>query len=190
MPGLLTRDHEQGTTSADNPHDLNFQVHAPSIALAANISHADGVHLSLQTDYGLRILMLLASTDEQMSVDEIAQRYRISRNHLAKVAQRLKASGYVATSRGRGGGLRLAVPAKELNVGTVVRKLENLGTFVECMSPARNTCPAIGVCGLQNALASGLSDFLKRLDTYTVADLVPDPAWFRQKIGRGPSASG
>ena len=32
------------------------------------------MHLSLQTDYGLRVLMLLASTDRQMSVDEIARR--------------------------------------------------------------------------------------------------------------------
>lgn len=66
------------------------------------------MHLSLQTDYGLRVLMLLASTDRQMSVDEIARSYGISRNHLAKVAQRLQSSGYVETSRGRGGGLRLA----------------------------------------------------------------------------------
>lgn len=62
-----------------------------------------GMHLSLQTDYGLRVLMLLASTDRQMSVDEIARSYGISRNHLAKVAQRLQSSGYVETSRGRGG---------------------------------------------------------------------------------------
>ena len=140
------------------------------------------MHLSLQTDFGLRILMLLASSDRQMSVDEIARSYGISRNHLAKVAQRLQASGYVDTSRGRGGGLRLAIPAKELNVGTVVRDLENLDTFVECMSPTRNMCPALGVCGLQNALGLALEDFLKRLDSYTVADLVPDPAWFTQQV--------
>lgn len=86
------------------------------------------MHLSLQTDYGLRILMLLASADRQMSVDEIARSYGISRNHLAKVAQRLQQSGYVDTARGRSGGLRLAVPARDLNVGTVVRDLENLET--------------------------------------------------------------
>ncbi len=141
------------------------------------------MHLSLQTDYGLRVLMLLASTARQMSVDEIARSYGISRNHLAKVAQRLQSSGYVETSRGRGGGLRLAFSARELNVGTIVRDLENLEAFVECMSPQRNMCPAIGVCGLQNALGLALGDFLKRLDSYTIADLVPDPAWFSQQLG-------
>jgi Rrf2 family nitric oxide-sensitive transcriptional repressor len=150
------------------------------------MSHVQRVHLSLQTDYALRILMLLASNDRQMSVDEIARSYGISRNHLAKVTQRLQASGYVETSRGRGGGLRLAIPAKNLNVGAVVRELENLETFVECMTPARNTCPAFGVCGLQNALGLALGDFLNRLDGYTVADLVPDPVWFSEQVGRGP----
>lgn len=78
--------------------------------------------------------------------------------------------------------MRLAVAASELNVGAIVRDLENLESFVECMSPARNMCVAFGVCGLQNALGLALEDFLKRLDAYTVADLVPDPAWFSRQV--------
>jgi len=153
------------------------------------MAHCCFVHLNLQTDYGLRILMLLASTDRQMSVDEIARSYGISRNHLAKVAQRLQASGYVITSRGRGGGLRLAAPPQQLNVGAIVRELESLDSFVECMSPSRNTCPAVGACGLQGALGFALQDFLKRLDTYTVADLLPDPARFGRQLGQNASIS-
>lgn len=153
------------------------------------MAHVGIVHLSLQTDYGLRILMLLASADRQMTVDEIARSYGISRNHLAKVAQRLQQSGYVDTARGRSGGLRLAVPARDLNVGTIVRDLENLEAFVECMSPARNMCPALGVCGLQSALGLALADFLKRLDSYTVADLVPDTAWFNEQLSRNHPAT-
>ena len=47
------------------------------------------MHLSLQTDFALRILMALAASERQMSVDEIATSYGISPNHLSKVAQRL-----------------------------------------------------------------------------------------------------
>ena len=64
------------------------------------------MQLSLHSDYALRVLMALVSAERQLSVDEIARRYGISRNHLAKVAQRLQSEGFVTTLRGRGGGMR------------------------------------------------------------------------------------
>ena len=149
------------------------------------------MHLNLQTDYALRILMLLAATGRQMSVDEIARSYGISRNHLAKVAYRLQSLGYVSSIRGRSGGLKLADRPEDVNVGTVVRNLESLDNFVECMSGPKVSCPAAGPCGLQGALHAALQDFLKRLDTYTLADLLPDRDWFAAKVMEGqPSPPG
>ena len=141
------------------------------------------MRLSLHSDYALRILMALAATGRQMSVEEIAGQYGISRNHLAKVAQRLQALGYVSTQRGRGGGLTLARWADDVGVGTVVRQFENLEGLVECMDPATSTCPVCGGCGLQNALGGALAAFLAHLDGYTLTDLVPQPSRFRALLG-------
>lgn len=141
------------------------------------------MHLNLHTDYALRVLMLLAAADRQMSVEEIATLYGISRNHLAKVAQHLQSLGHIATSRGRGGGLRLARSPEELNVGTIVRQLESLDSFVECMAPSRNSCPVASACVLQGALSLAVQDFLKRLDGYTVADMLPGRKRFLKRIG-------
>jgi len=141
------------------------------------------MRLSLHSDYALRILMVLAATERQMSVDEIAGQYGISRNHLAKVAQRLQALGHVRARRGRGGGLSLARPAGDVTVGTIVREFENLGGFIECMDPAGSTCPVRGGCGLQGALAGALAAFTSHLDTYTLADLLPHPGRFRALLG-------
>src|SRR3546814_10686702 len=110
------------------------------------------MRLSLHSDYALRILMALSATGRQMSVDEIAGQYGISRNHLAKVAQRLQALGYVSAQRGRGGGLTLAREPDAVIVGTVVREFENLEELVECMDTATSSCPVCGGCGLQGAL--------------------------------------
>ena len=140
------------------------------------------MRLSLHSDYALRILMALGATGEQMSVDEIAARYTVSRHHLAKVAQRLQGLGYVATQRGRGGGMRLAHPPAAINVGAVVRAFENLDTFVECMDPATSTCPVRGACGLQGVLGGALAVFLAHLDGFTLADLLPQPARFRAML--------
>lgn len=74
------------------------------------------MRLSLHTDYALRVLMYLATTDELASVDRIADAFGISRNHLMKVAKHLADGGYIEAKRGRGGGLALAMPKREISV--------------------------------------------------------------------------
>ncbi|MCF2515814.1 Rrf2 family transcriptional regulator [Sphingomonas sp. G124] len=131
------------------------------------------MQLSLHTDYALRILMALAASEEQLSVDWIARRYGISRNHLAKVAQGLQSEGLIQTYRGRGGGMRLARPPSDINVGDVVRRFESLDSFVSCMGGGPG-CAINGVCGLRPALAGALRAFLDHLDEYSLADLVSE----------------
>lgn len=141
------------------------------------------MRLSLHSDYALRILMALAASGRQMSVDEIAGQYGISRNHLAKVAQRLQALGHVSAQRGRGGGLTLARDPRDIVAGRVVREFENLEGLVECMDAATSTCPVRGGCGLQGALGGALGAFLTHLDGYTLADLLSQPTRFRAMLG-------
>jgi Rrf2 family nitric oxide-sensitive transcriptional repressor len=140
------------------------------------------MRLSLQTDYALRTLMFLAVKDGHHSIADIANAYGISKNHLMKVAQRLTAEGFVESVRGRSGGLKLAHPPADLNVGAIVRTMEDTGMFVECFDAATNTCVVTPVCGLRHALAGALEAFAQHLDGITVADLTPDRAAFRQRL--------
>ncbi len=139
------------------------------------------MQLSLHTDYALRVLMALAAGKEQMSVDDIARRYGISRNHLAKVVQHLQAEGFVQTFRGRGGGMRLARPAKAIVVGDVVRRFENLESFVGCFA-AGSGCAVNGLCALKPALSGALEAFLQHLDGVTLRDLVPERKAFVRRL--------
>jgi Rrf2 family nitric oxide-sensitive transcriptional repressor len=127
--------------------------------------------------------MALASSDRQLSVDEIARRYDISRNHLAKVAQRLQAEGFVQTFRGRGGGMRLARPAGEIVVGDVVRRFENLESFAGCFVAGRG-CAVNGLCALKPALNGAVDAFLAHLDGFRLCDLVPDRSAFAARLER------
>ena len=127
------------------------------------------MQLSLHTDYGLRVLMLLGGSQAQWTIDEIAAWYGVSRNHLAKVVQALQAEGLVETLRGRGGGLRLARPPEQINIGQVVRKLERFDSFVSCMGTGAD-CTISGNCQLKPALAGALAAFLAHLDGFTLAD--------------------
>ena len=132
------------------------------------------MRMSVQTDYALRTLMFLAVKEGHHSIADIARAYGISKNHLMKVAQRLTAEGFVESVRGRGGGLRLSRPPAALNVGAVVRIMEDTGTFVECFDAATNTCVVTPACGLRHALAGALEAFARHLDQFSVADLIPD----------------
>ncbi|WP_338242388.1 RrF2 family transcriptional regulator [Aurantiacibacter hainanensis] len=139
------------------------------------------MQLSLKTDYALRMLMALASTDEVLSVDWMAKHYDISRNHLSKVAQHLNAAGLVKTTRGRGGGMQLARPPKDINVGSVVREFERFEGFVACMGGEAG-CVIDGVCGLKPALGGALEAFLRHLDQFTLADIARKPAAIRERL--------
>lgn len=141
------------------------------------------MQLSLHSDYALRVLMALAASDRQLSVDGIARRYGISRNHLAKVVQRLQGEGLIETFRGRGGGMRLARPAEEIVVGDVVRRFENLDSFVSCF-PSGNGCVVNGVCALKPALSGAIGAFLAHLDGYRLSDLIPNRAAFVERLER------
>ena len=143
------------------------------------------MRLSLQTDYALRTLMFLAVKDGHHSISDIARAYGISKNHLMKVAQRLTAEGFVESVRGRSGGLKLALPPAELNVGVIVRTREDTGTFVECFDPATNTCVFTPVCGLRHVLTGALESFARHLDQFSIADLIPNKERLERQIDGG-----
>lgn len=134
------------------------------------------MHLTLHTDYALRLLMLLAlEPDALHTIEDAARRYGVSRNHLMKVAQTLVRAGVIQGLRGRGGGLRLARAPAAINLGAVVRATEDGFALVECFDCARNVCVVTAACGLKGPLAEALAAFLAVLDRYTLADLIAGP---------------
>ena len=137
------------------------------------------MRLTTQTDYALRTLMFLAVQDGSQTIDDIASTYDISKNHLMKVAQRLAGSGFIISQRGRGGGLMLARDPAEINIGAVVRTMEETGQFVECNMSATNNCIITPVCGLKHVLSDALEAFLSHLDDYSLADIMSK----KQKFG-------
>ena len=130
------------------------------------------MHLTLYTDYSLRVLMYLALKNESATIPEIAETYNISRNHLIKVVHNLGKSRFIETSRGRNGGIRLAVDPKNLNLGKLVRITEPNFHIVECFDTVNNECCITPACKLQHVLHEALKGFFDTLDGYTLADII------------------
>jgi Rrf2 family nitric oxide-sensitive transcriptional repressor len=131
------------------------------------------MQLTLFTDYSLRVLIFLALDPERsVPTAEIARAFGISRNHLLKVVRSLVAHGLVRSTRGVGGGLRLARPANEIRVGQLVRRMEPATPLLECFDLKTNRCPIVPACALKRVLARALSAFHAELDRHTLSDLV------------------
>ncbi|MAN15598.1 RrF2 family transcriptional regulator [Alterinioella nitratireducens] len=123
------------------------------------------------TDYALRILMVLAvRAPERLPVSAIARLYGLSEHHLAKVGAELTRQGFVASERGRTGGLTLARAPEQINIGAVVRALKSDDPVVECFGTS-STCILQPACGLRGPFAEAREAFFAALDGYTLADV-------------------
>ncbi|RBW48671.1 RrF2 family transcriptional regulator [Marinobacter sp. F3R11] len=132
------------------------------------------MHITRYTDYSLRVLIYLsAQRDGLATIQEIADSYDISRNHLMKVVHQLNKKGYIETVRGKKGGMRLQMAPEDINVGVLVRETEQDLSIVECHS-ANNTCKITSVCGLRPVFGEALQAFLSVLDKYTLQDVIKD----------------
>jgi Rrf2 family nitric oxide-sensitive transcriptional repressor len=146
------------------------------------------MRLTQFTDYALRLLIMVgAKTPAAVTIAEAATAYGISKNHLMKVAQELGRAGYLETLRGRGGGLKLALPAESIRIGRVASFCEGHSPLVECFDPATNRCVITPVCGLIHMLSSAQAAFFAELDRFTLADLMGQKAGLVAALSRKDS---
>lgn len=126
------------------------------------------MRLTRFTDYAMRVLFFMAcKPNELVTVGQIAKTYDISQNHLVKVVQDLVRHGYVVSTKGRGGGMRLAIPPNQLNLGQIVRKFEPDMQLIDCIG-----CHIHSACTLPGPLHKAVSAFIRVLDEYTLDDIV------------------
>lgn len=130
------------------------------------------MRLTTMTDYALRLLIYVARHPERMCTnDEIAQAYGISRAHLVKVTHKLSRQGWIATVRGRGGGMQLSSGPGSINLGDVVRSVEPDFDLVAGLADgsARKFASDEHLCRVMDGARWS---FLQYLESFTLADLL------------------
>jgi Rrf2 family transcriptional regulator, nitric oxide-sensitive transcriptional repressor len=140
------------------------------------------MRLTFSTDYALRLLILVGLEQHLVTIEEVADRFGISKNHLMKVAYQLGQAGYLKTIRGRKGGLRLGKAPHQIVVGEVVRKMEPDFAVVECQNP-EGYCKIAPCCTLRSAMGEAVQAFLEKLDEYTLEDLLRPKSKLRHLLG-------
>jgi Rrf2 family nitric oxide-sensitive transcriptional repressor len=128
------------------------------------------MRLTKHTDYAFRVLIYLASMPEDRisTVQEIAEKFDVSRSHIMKIVQKLAGAGLIHASRGQHGGIRLGQPKEAINLRRVIELMEATLAPVNCDDPV---CIIKKNCTLKNILFEGQRQFLEHVERYTLADL-------------------
>ena len=155
----------------------------------------DAVRLADYTDYTLRVLMYCAThTERLVTVAELAEKHRLSRNHLMKIVTDLGRQGLLETTRGRGGGVRLLERPEHIRIGDVVRAAETDFRLVECFDADTDQCTLSASCRLKGVFNAALQAYFRELDAKTLADIIAPvpaaaPAARPARASASPSAS-
>jgi Rrf2 family nitric oxide-sensitive transcriptional repressor len=135
------------------------------------------MQLTLYTDYSLRVLIYLSLYPEKLvTISEITDFYDISRNHLVKVVHNLSQKGFITSTRGKHGGIKLATAAENILVGQVVRATEPNFDMLACFDEHHDgSCRVLPLCKLKGVIDRATEAFLAGLDEYTLADVLANP---------------
>jgi Rrf2 family protein len=133
------------------------------------------VRITKFEEYGVRLVVRLASDGGQLTIRELAEREGIPEATVAKVIAKLRRSAVVRAERGRNGGYELTEAADRLTVAQVVEAFDDRlydPGFCDRMAPGESSCSRASGCGLRpmwRGLTAVIGNFLAGI---TVADLL------------------
>ncbi len=140
--------------------------------------------LTGMTDVAVRILMLMAvNRNDKWTIDRLSEATNSGRPQVAKVVQILNRKGYIKSRRGRLGGLMLAHAPASINIGKLVRNVEDNFALVECFacSPNRD-CPLSAVCRFRGKLKHALNTFMNELDAINLTEIIENADEIRLSV--------
>ncbi len=93
------------------------------------------VKFTLKTEYALKSLIHIASSNEPTSSTQIYEAEGIPMAFLEQILVRLRRKGLIKSLRGKRGGYVLAKPAKDISLLDVINAIEGPYGVVKCLVP-------------------------------------------------------
>jgi len=126
--------------------------------------------LTMKTDLCLRVLIYLQSNKTKVKIQQIADDYGVSKNHLSVAVNKLSELGYIISTPGPKGGIEFNPRMSERTVADLVHAIEDMD-ILECFNPESNYCTLNHRCRLRDMLKRARLSFLKELANYKIKDL-------------------
>lgn len=124
------------------------------------------------TDYAARIVLHLATLEEgaQVTAAEIARKRLLPVAFMRRIVGKLAAVGIVRTTRGAGGGVMLARPAREISLFDILRAMEG-GVVLNACVDSPPACPLSESCPVQRAWTDATRSLEGQLSAVRFDDL-------------------
>jgi len=128
------------------------------------------MQLPHSADVALRCLVVLADgTDRHMTVSDLAGDINIPQRYVGRIIQRLASLGWVETTRGVGGGIRISEAGRVVTPAEVIGVWGELRPPVDCREP---WCPLLARgCRLHDLLIDAQAAFTAILGTRSIGQL-------------------
>lgn len=133
--------------------------------------------ITAQEEYGLRILIRIASCKDQdgMSIPQLSEAEGLSPHYVAKLTRVLRMGGFINSTPGYKGGYVLALPPKEIIINDVLKTLGGVlfdNKFCGTHSGAMKICTNSVDCSSRSLWQIIQHNLDKLLNKITLHDLV------------------
>ncbi len=110
------------------------------------------IGIGRHTDYAARIVLHLATLDEgaRITAADIAAKRLLPPAFVRRIVGKLADAGILRTTRGAGGGVTLARPAREISLLDVVKAMEG-GLVLNACVDTPSACPLAVACPVNKA---------------------------------------
>lgn len=114
--------------------------------------------ITREADYGIRTILYLATKQNgkpgaRIATRDLAQEMGIPYRFLRNIIRKLVDAGLVNSQRGKGGGLRLALPKDKLSLLDVLQVMDRDGIRLNDCLADEFDCPRIGFCPVHREMA-------------------------------------
>ena len=131
------------------------------------------IPITRSSEYALRAMTYMANAAgaDFVLVRDMSRSLGVPAPFLGKCLQHLVAKGLLKSQRGRNGGFRLTRPAAAISLNEIVGAQEDLERTRQCFL-GQVECSDERACPMHTFWKRASTDFIERLDTTSLADVV------------------
>ena len=128
--------------------------------------------ITRNTDYALRAVCYIAKKNRsKVTVEELVDKLSVPRPFIRKILQSLNRNKILKSTKGQGGGFKLAIPAKKLYLIKIMNIFQGDFVLSGCFLK-KDICPNKGKCLLRKKIKNIEQNVLSQLKAINIASLL------------------